>query len=102
MGLIKKSGLGNDASFSARYLDNRSTVPQVSAIMANSISQERRVILSDEVDQGRFANGSQQNYSHLNGRPDVATDNGNVICSVGFKKNAQSFGGGGGGFSSVS
>jgi hypothetical protein len=58
MGTIKKSGLGNDASFSTRYLDNRSTVPQVSAIMSNAVSQERRVILSEEVDQGRFTDGS--------------------------------------------
>jgi hypothetical protein len=58
MAALKKSGLGDSPSFSAKFLANRSTTPQVSAIMSHGVSKERRVILSDEVDQGYFRDGS--------------------------------------------
>src|SRR5579864_660086 len=58
MAALKKSGLGDSPSFSAKFLANRSTTPQVSAIMSHGVSKERRVILSDEVDQGYFREGS--------------------------------------------
>ena len=60
---VKKSGLGDSPSFSAKYLQNRSTTPHVSAIMATGVSQERRVILSDEVEEGRFLDGSGPSYN---------------------------------------
>ena len=62
---VKKSGLGEHASFSTKFLENKNAVPQVSAIMANGISEQRRVILSSEVDQGRFLDGSGPNYNKL-------------------------------------
>jgi hypothetical protein len=58
MAALKKSGLGDSPSFSARFIQNRNTTPQVSAIMAHDISKERRVILSGEVDQGYFMDGT--------------------------------------------
>lgn len=58
MAALKKSGLGDSPSFSAKFLSNRNTTPQVSAIMSQGISQARRVILSDEVDQGYFMDGT--------------------------------------------
>jgi hypothetical protein len=61
MAALKKSGLGDAPSFSAKFLSGRSTTPQVSAIMSQGISKERRVILSDEVDQGYYRDGSGNN-----------------------------------------
>lgn len=80
MGSIKKSGLGNDQSFSARFISNRSNIPHVSAIMANGISEERRVILSDEVDQGFFRDGSGPNYNKLS-MENAETANARVVSS---------------------
>jgi len=85
---IKKSGLGNAPSFSARYLDNRSTIPQVSAIMAKGISEERRVILSDEVDQGYFRDGSGPSYNKM-AMEHMETANARVLSSTGIKKYGQ-------------
>lgn len=85
---IKKSGLGESPSLSAKYLSTRSPTPQVSAIMANGISEERRVILADEVDQGRFRDGSGIPYNKIvneNGE----TANSRVVSSSGIKKQAQ-------------
>jgi len=85
---IKKSGLGDSPSFSTKFLSNRSTTPQVSAIMANGISQERRVILSDEVEQGYFKDGTGPSYNKI--AMDLAeTANSRVVSSQGIKKNAQ-------------
>ena len=85
---IKKSGLGDSPSFSARFLQGRSTTPQVSAIMAHGVSGERRIILSDEVEQGYFRDGSGPSYNKMamSNSPTTAS---NVVSSVGFKKNAQ-------------
>lgn len=86
---LKKSGLGDAPSFSAKFLSNRTTTPQVSAIMANGISKERRVILSDEVDQGYFQDGSGPHYNSQMLLKNAPTNASNVVSSVGFKKNAQ-------------
>lgn len=86
---LKKSGLGDAPSFSAKFLSNRSTTPQVSAIMASGVSKERRVILSDEVDQGYFQDGSGPHYNSKMGLANAPTTASNVVSSVGFKKNAQ-------------
>ena len=86
---IKKSCLGNHDSFSAKFLQNRSTIPHVSAIMANGVSQERRVILSDEVDQGYFLDGSGPTYNKMS-QVNQETENARVVSSVGgMKKFAQ-------------
>ncbi len=85
---IKKSGLGDAPSFSAKFLSGRSTTPEVSAIMANGVSQERRIILSDETEQGYFRDGSGPTYNKM--AMDLAeTANSRVVSSMGFKKNAQ-------------
>src|SRR5579885_226343 len=81
---IKKSGLGDASSFSAKFLAGRSTTPQVSAIMAQGVSQARRSVLSDEVEAGLFRDGSGPSFVE-NGE----TANSRVVASVGFKKNAQ-------------
>jgi hypothetical protein len=102
---IKKSGLGDSPSFSARYLQNRTTTPHVSAIMANGISEERRVILSDEVEQGKFLDGSSPTYNQAlaqNGE----TPAGRVVFSAHatpsiISKYAQVSAGGGGMFRGV-
>jgi len=85
---IKKSGLGDAPSFSAKFLSGRSTTPQVSAIMASGVSGERRVILSDEVEQGYFRDGSGPSYNKLS-MANAPTTASNVVSSVGFKKNSQ-------------
>lgn len=69
-------------SNSEQFMSNRSTVPQVSAIMANSVSQARRQLISDEVDQGLFRDGSPNRENGL-------TNNAVVASSVGMKKYAQ-------------
>src|SRR5271168_4171649 len=85
---IKKSGLGDAPSFSAKFLSGRSTTPQVSAIMAHGISQERRIILSDEVDQGFFRDGSGPNYNKVS-QENMETANARVVSAIGLAKNAQ-------------
>lgn len=96
---IKKSGLGDSPSFSARFLQGRSTTPQVSAIMANGVSGERRIILSDEVEQGYFRDGSGPNLSKM--AANSPTNASNVVSSVGMQKNAQVVSSSGGMFRGV-
>lgn len=96
---IKKSGLGDSPSFSARFLQGRSTTPQVSAIMAHGVSGERRVILSDEVEQGYFRDGTGPNLSKL--AANSPTSASNVVSSVGLHKNAQVVSSSGGMFRGV-
>lgn len=60
---LKKSGLGDSPSFSAKFIQSRTTTPHVSAIMAQGVSEERRIILSDEVGQGKFLDGSGPTYN---------------------------------------
>ena len=102
---IKKSGLGNDPSFSSRHMNNRTTVPQVSAIMAQGISDKRRDALSGEVDQGLFRDGSSPSYNNLTkawDRENGETPAGRVVASAHatpsiMSKYAQGVGAGGGG-----
>jgi hypothetical protein len=90
---IKKSGLGaGETSFSARFISNRSPTPHVSAIMANGISEARRIILSDEVDQGYFKDGSGPNYNVMAqewNKENGETAAGRVVFSSHMTKNAQ-------------
>lgn len=61
MSTFKKSGkskLWVGPSNSDKFLENKSNVPQVSALMARGVSQYRRETLSDEVNQGLFRDGS--------------------------------------------
>lgn len=85
---IKKSGLGDSPSFSAKYLSTRSTTPQVSAIMASGVSETRRVILSDEVDHGFFRDGSGVPYNSI-ANENGETANSRVVSSSGIKKYGQ-------------
>jgi hypothetical protein len=78
---VKKSGLGDHPSFSAKFLQSRPTTPHVSAIMATGVSQERRVILSDEVEQGRFLDGSGPSYNQALAMSG-GTAAGNVLSSA--------------------
>jgi hypothetical protein len=90
---IKKSGLGDSPSFSAKFLASKDNTPQISAIMAQGVSQERRVILSDEVDQGFFRDGTGPSYNNIAGEY-ASTDNARVVSSVGLKKFSQVVSGG--------
>lgn len=81
------------SSNSQQFLENRSSVPQVSALMANGVSQERRAILASEVDQGLFRDGSGPS-DKANG----PTSNSIVTSSVGIKKIAQVVSSSGGSF----
>lgn len=86
--VIHKSGLGDAPSFSAKFLTGRSTTPQVSAIMADEISQARRVVLSSEVDQGYFRDGSGPTYNQVAGQMDLSmgeTPNGRVISTAHYQ-----------------
>ena len=78
-------------SNSEQYIQNKSSVPQVSALMAQTVSQARRDNLANEVEQGLFRDGSAP-ISKENG----PTQNSNVVSSVGIKKTAQVVGSGGG------
>jgi hypothetical protein len=76
-------------SNSDEFFKGRTSTPQVSAIMAQGVSKERRSILSDEVDQGLFRDGSAQTYSQKMAQ-NLETENSHVVASVGgFKKTAQ-------------
>lgn len=66
-------------SKSDQYMEVRSSLPQVSAIMAQGISKERRAILSDEVEQGLFRDGSGPNYDQAAAAQDSVA--GRVISS---------------------
>ena len=64
-------------------------IPQVSALMAKSVSQFRRESLTDEVKQGLFRDGSGPIKNE-----DGITSNSVVSASVGVIKNAQVVNGG--------
>jgi len=93
---IKKNSIWNGPSNSEKYLEAKSSVPQVSSIMSKSVSEIRRQGISNEVDQGLFRDGSGPTANETN------TQNGLVVSSVGQKKFAQvvsssgNFRGGGG------
>lgn len=72
---------------------SKSQTPQVSALMANSVSQFRKDALSTEVEQGLFRDGSSppeliKKYQY--------TDASNVASSIGLKKQGQVTSSGGG------
>ena len=71
-------------SNSDKYLESRSTVPQVSSLMSKSVSDIRRQGISSEVDQGFFRDGSGPTL-----KDEAATVNGRVVSSVGQNKFAQ-------------
>lgn len=77
-------------SKSEEFLQKRSSVPQVSALMAQGISNVRRDLLSNEVDQGFFRDGSGSSH-----KENDLTHNSYVTASVGMKKTAQIVSGGG-------
>lgn len=77
-------------SNSENYLNNRSTIPQVSSLMSRSVSDIRRQGIAGEVEQGLFRDGSGPKSSE-----DGSTANGRVVSSVGLKKTAQVVSGGG-------
>jgi len=69
-------------SKSDNFLNKRGNIPQVSAIMAKSVSEQRRESLSRELEAGHFKEGSGSNNNEL-------TSAGNVAVSVGIQKTAQ-------------
>jgi hypothetical protein len=83
-------------SKSEQFMSGRSTVPQVSAIMASSVSQSRREMISEEVEQGFFRDGSSPTYNE-NG----PTANAVVASSVGMKKYGQAVSSSGGMFRGI-
>lgn len=93
MSALKKSGLGgDDDSLSSKYLSGLTNVPPVSAIMSRSVSEQRRNVLSNEVDAGLYRDGSGQSYNQTmskNMADHMGTPAGRVVSSVGFQKNAQ-------------
>jgi len=64
------------------FLENRNTLPSVSALMASNVSQYRREVLASEVDHGLFKDGTR---SIKNG----ITENSVVSSSYGINKYAQ-------------
>lgn len=82
---IKKSGnVWSGPSNSEKFMQNKQTIPQVSAIMAKSVSETRREMLGSEVEQGIYRDGSIKTI-----KEDSITQNANVVSSVGIKKVAQ-------------
>lgn len=71
-------------SKSESYLENKNNVPQVSAVMAQSVSQFRKDKLASEVESGIYRDGSGPTA-----KQDGMTSNGLVTASVGMKKQAQ-------------
>lgn len=71
-------------SNSQSYLENRSAVPQVSALMATGVSQARRESLAGEVERGLFRDGSGPTE-----RANGPTNNSIVTSSVRMNKFAQ-------------
>jgi len=76
-------------SNSEQFMQKRSTVPQVSALMAQGVSSVRRDGLADEVEQGLFRDGSGPSN-----KENDLTHNSFVTASVGMKKYAQIVSGG--------
>jgi hypothetical protein len=93
MSSIKKNNTWAGPSNSEQYLQNKSAIPQVSALMAQGVSQFRKDTLGNEVEQGLFRDGS-----NTVNKQNSSTINSNVVASVGFKKVGQVVSGGGGGF----
>ena len=71
-------------SNSDKYLESRSTVPQVSSLMSKSVSEFRRQGISTEIDHGLFRDGSGPSF-----KDDGETLSGRVVSSIGQNKYAQ-------------
>lgn len=69
----------NKKSRSEEYMEKRSSIPQVSALMSREVSDFRKQAIASEVDQGLFRDGSGPGYN-VSGHGD--TSNGVVISSV--------------------
>ncbi len=74
-------------SNSEQYLQNKSQVPQVSALMAKSVSQHRQQTLGAEVEKGLFRDGSASPNNDYQ-----STYNGRVVSSMVKKGQALSSG----------
>lgn len=79
------------SSYSSEYLASRNSAPQVSALMVQGISKERKLTLEEEVSQGKFSDGTGPRFNE-----EGFTSNAVVSASIGFKKNAQVVSSGGG------
>lgn len=90
MSNFKKTPPPNGSSYSNEFLKNRQSIPQVSAIMAQGVSRERRDLLQQQIANGEFSDGSGPSNSQHN-----LTQVSNVTSSVGLKKTAQVVSGGG-------
>jgi hypothetical protein len=90
MAVNKSSKRWVGPSNSEQFMQKRSTVPQVSALMAQGVSSVRRDGLADEVEQGFFRDGSGPSN-----KENDLTHNSFVTASVGMKKYAQIVSGGG-------
>ncbi len=71
-------------SKSEKYLESKEPTPQVSALMARSVSEHRRDTLAKEVERGLYKDGTGPSV-----REDGLTSNGLVSASIGMKKHAQ-------------
>lgn len=89
--VMKKINSPKGDSYSDDYLRARSGVPQVSALVAQGVSQARKEFLSDEVGKGVYREGTGPAFNES-----AATQNSIVTSLVGFKKNAQVVSSGGG------
>lgn len=78
MPIDKVSKMWVGESKSDQFLRERSEIPSVSAAMAKGVSEYRRKVLADEVEQGLFRDGSP-NQAFSNG----LTSNAVVVASVG-------------------
>jgi len=90
MSNFKKTPPPTGSSYSSEFLKGRQAAPQVSAIMAQGVSKERREMLQQEIVDGHFRDGSGPTFNDT-GLTQIA----NVTSSVGLKKTAQVVSGGG-------
>jgi hypothetical protein len=74
-----------EKSKAQEYLEKKNAAPQVSALMAQSVSEQRRATLAMEVEKGLFKEGSGATVAKDGGM----TANGLVTASIGIKKQAQ-------------
>jgi hypothetical protein len=92
MGINKIQKIWKGPSKSDQYLESKSSIPQVSALMSRNVSDIRRQGIADEVDMGLFKDGSGSSS-----KEGVATHNSHVVASVGINKSAQVVSNSGGG-----
>jgi hypothetical protein len=87
---MKKINPPIGASYSDDYLNGRSGVPQVSALMAQGVSHLRKEALAKEVGHGIYKDGTGPSFTETG-----LTQNSNVTSLVGFSRTAQVTSGGG-------